>query len=236
MVKKWIPLESNPSVFNDFASKLGIDVSQYSFCDVFGLDEDLLSMVPQPVIAVLMCFPITEDTETAAKEEDEAAAKRGGEPPQVYYMKQTIGNACGTIALLHAVANNQPALQLAQPSFLHQFLGATQSLDPVSRGKYLEEPPEGAPSIEEAHQTAAAEGDSAPPADEEEVDLHFVAFVECQGRLIQLDGRRAGPVDHGTTSPATLLQDTARVVQTSFMDKVDSLSFNLMALAATADE
>ena len=32
---------------------------------------------------------------------------REGRPvdPSLYYMKQTIGNACGTIALLHAVAN-----------------------------------------------------------------------------------------------------------------------------------
>lgn len=32
--------------------------------------------------------------------------------PSLYYMKQTIGNACGTIALLHAVANNRQSLDL----------------------------------------------------------------------------------------------------------------------------
>lgn len=39
MTKKWIPLESNPDVLNDFVTSLGIDVSRYSFSDVFGLDE-----------------------------------------------------------------------------------------------------------------------------------------------------------------------------------------------------
>ena len=39
MGKKWLPLESNPEVLNDFVSKLGYDTSKYSFCDVFGLDE-----------------------------------------------------------------------------------------------------------------------------------------------------------------------------------------------------
>jgi hypothetical protein len=36
--KKWVPLESNPDVLTDFAQKLGLDTSQYSFCDVYGLD------------------------------------------------------------------------------------------------------------------------------------------------------------------------------------------------------
>ena len=38
MGKKWLPLESNPEVLNDFVSKLGFDTTKYSFCDVFGLD------------------------------------------------------------------------------------------------------------------------------------------------------------------------------------------------------
>lgn len=37
--KRWLPLESNPEVMNDFAGKLGLDTSAVSFCDVFGLDE-----------------------------------------------------------------------------------------------------------------------------------------------------------------------------------------------------
>jgi ubiquitin carboxyl-terminal hydrolase L3 len=32
----------------------------------------------------------------------------------VYFMKQTIGNACGTIGLIHAVANNQASLEFGK--------------------------------------------------------------------------------------------------------------------------
>ena len=39
MGKRWLPLESNPDVLNDFVQKLGFDISKYAFCDVFGLDE-----------------------------------------------------------------------------------------------------------------------------------------------------------------------------------------------------
>ena len=36
--------------------------------------------------------------------------------PDVYFMKQTIGNACGTIGLIHAVANNQASLEFGKCS------------------------------------------------------------------------------------------------------------------------
>ena len=39
MGKKWVPLESNPEVLNQFARTLGFDVRTYAFCDVLGLDE-----------------------------------------------------------------------------------------------------------------------------------------------------------------------------------------------------
>lgn len=39
MGKRWIPLESNPDVFNDFSAKIGAPVEEYAFCDVYGMDE-----------------------------------------------------------------------------------------------------------------------------------------------------------------------------------------------------
>ena len=50
------------------------------------------------------------------------------------------------------------------------------------------------------------------------------------GRLWELDGCKASPVDHGPTSPATLLQDAARVAR-EFMASAQSLNFTLLALA-----
>ncbi len=59
MRKKWLPLESNPEVLNDFVSKLGYDTSKYCFCDVFGLDEVRLFFRfagRKPLLILELCF------------------------------------------------------------------------------------------------------------------------------------------------------------------------------------
>ena len=37
--------------------------------------------------------------------------------PQVYFIKQSIGNACGTIGLLHALGNNLDSIALGNEIF-----------------------------------------------------------------------------------------------------------------------
>jgi hypothetical protein len=39
MGKKWIPLEANPEVLNEYAQKIGVSGTSYVFTDVYGLDE-----------------------------------------------------------------------------------------------------------------------------------------------------------------------------------------------------
>ena len=55
-------------------------------------------------------------------------------------------------------------------------------------------------------QAAAQAGDTRPPALDEVVALHFVALAQRDGRLLELDGRKPFPIDHGESSPDTLLQ------------------------------
>ena len=58
--KKWFPLESNPTLMNLYCSKLGWDTSKYCWHDVYGLDDWALEMIPQPVLAVIMLYPLSE--------------------------------------------------------------------------------------------------------------------------------------------------------------------------------
>lgn len=82
-------------------------------------------------------------------------------------------------------------------------------------------------------QAAAQEGSTAPPRPEDEVNLHFVALVQKHGKLWELDGRKSFPIDHGPSSPDSVLSDAAKVAK-QFIAQTDSLSFNLIALASTS--
>ncbi|KAL6771494.1 hypothetical protein ACKKBG_A26600 [Auxenochlorella protothecoides x Auxenochlorella symbiontica] len=182
--KHFVPLESNPEVLTSFAANLGADVSNFQFTDVWGLDPDLLAMVPRPVLAVILLFPMeaAPSSRGAASEADDFALQ------SLWYTKQTIGNACGTIAVLHALLNNTEDVALAPGSFLARFREATAAKTPAERAAYLEDPPDASVDITSSHAAAAQAGSTAAPEATADIDLHFVTFVEHGGRLYELDG------------------------------------------------
>lgn len=110
---RWLPLESNPDVMNKFMQGMGMKDS-YVYTDVFGMDEELLAFVPKPVIAVLLLFPVSKGYSDHREAEEAELEKAGGQvvSENVFYMKQTIGNACGTIGLLHSIGNNLDKVEL----------------------------------------------------------------------------------------------------------------------------
>ena len=63
--------------------------------------------------------------------------------------------------------------------------------------------------------------------------LHFVCFSEKDGHLYELDGRKFGAINHGPTTPETLLKDCCAVVK-EMMAATDNIRFTMMALAPTS--
>ncbi|KAM1800600.1 hypothetical protein EV2_032972 [Malus domestica] len=219
--KRWLPLEANPDVMNQFLWGLGLQEDEAECYDVYGLDGELLEMVPNPVLAVLFLYPITTKTE----EERMMQANEKQEPKgNVYFMKQTVGNACGTIGLLHAVGNITSEIKLVEDSFLDKFLKKTASMDPLQRAAFLESDTE----VEVAHSVAANGGDTEAS---DNADTHFICFACVDGELYELDGRKSGPISHGPSSPNSLLQDAAKVIQGMIQKNPDSLNFNVIAIS-----
>lgn len=152
---------------------------------------------------------------------------------KVWFCKQTVGNACGTIGLLHAAANLASEVPPAPGSWLAGFLARTAGMDGGARAEALATDD----SLDAAHAAAASSGQTAAPADDEEVNLHFVAFVHCDGGLYELDGRKPAPVRHGDTSADSLLADAVAVVQREFVARADgNVNFNVVALAPPMDD
>ncbi|OAL04149.1 cysteine proteinase [Phaeosphaeriaceae sp. SRC1lsM3a] len=198
--KRFIPLENNPEVMSALVHKLGLS-EKLAFHDVFSIDEpELLAFVPRPAHALLLVFPVSETYEKFRIQEDKDRPEYQGHGPEeeVVWYKQTIGNACGLIGLLHGVSNGAARSNIDPDSNLAKLLNDAIPLKPVERADLLYD----SEALESAHQAAASGGDTSAPAAEDNVDLHYVCFVKSQNNhLWELDGRRKGPLNRGALSP-----------------------------------
>lgn len=87
-------------------AKLGVP-EKWNIVDVFGLESDTLAWVPKPVLAVILLFPCSENYYKYSEQESKKIKENGQIlVPDIYYLKQYISNACGTVALIHSIANN----------------------------------------------------------------------------------------------------------------------------------
>jgi len=223
----WLPLESNPDVMNKYLQKIGVP-KKWNVVDVLGLDEESLSWVPKPVISVLLLFPCSEKYEVHKKKENAELTENAQIISEnVFHMKQTVRNACGTVALLHSIANNTDKIQLFD-GWLKQFLDDAKELDSAARGSLLEN----CEGVASTHLELAKEGQSNTPGENDPVYHHFIAFVHKDGKLYELDGGKSFPINHGDTTPETLLEDAAKVCRT-FMERDPSdVNFTVVALSA----
>ncbi|XP_071500052.1 ubiquitin carboxyl-terminal hydrolase isozyme L3-like [Diadema antillarum] len=221
---RWVPLESNPQVMSKYMYKLGMS-DKWQFTDVIGLDDDLLMMVPQPVVALVLLFPYSDKTKAFTETEEKKILEDGQTvSDELYYMKQTISNACGTIGVLHAVLNNSPTVSLE--STLKEFLDETKAMTPEERGKKLES----SETISQAHEVSAQEGQTEAPQADEDVCPHFIALVEKEGCVYELDGRKKFPINHGPVEES-FLKSAANVCKKFMARDPSELRFTVLALA-----
>ena len=227
--KKWFPLESNPSVMTSYVEKWGFPTDKYEFVDVLSTEEWALAMVPTPVQAVVMLYPIKDSSERLRKEQATRIAEEGQTlSSNVYYMKQYVGNACGTIGLLHAIGNSTVKSDIKSDSFLTRFFSKTRDKSPEEIASILEDDAE----VEATHGSAAQQGQSSLQDIDEPINTHFVCFSHVDGGLYELDGRKDSAIYHGPSCQDTLLRDACTVISKEFMEKdPEEVRFTIIALA-----
>ncbi|KAF2143737.1 uncharacterized protein K452DRAFT_224874 [Aplosporella prunicola CBS 121167] len=239
--KRFVPLENNPEVMSLLVHKLGLS-EKLAFHDVFSIDEpELLAFVPRPALALLLIFPVSETYEKFRVQEDSPKPEYQGSGPDepVVWYKQTIGNACGLIGLLHGVSNGAARSYIEPNSNLSKLISDAIPLKPVERAELLYE----SQALESAHQSAATGGDTSAPEADVSVDLHFVCFIKSEdNHLWEMDGRRKGPLDRGvlTADEDVLSEKALDLGVRSFLKREQEagggdLRFSLIALSPSLD-
>ncbi|KAM4066887.1 ubiquitin carboxyl-terminal hydrolase, family 1 domain-containing protein [Hirsutella rhossiliensis] len=235
--KTFIPLENNPDVFTSLVHDLGVS-QQLGFYDVYSVeDAHVLSLAPRPALALIFITPpdmyraVRADDGLVKPAGDALTYDQSGSSEPVMWFRQTIGNACGLIALLHCVANGEAADLVKPGSDLHALLERATPLKPIPRAAALYDSEE----LERAHMRAARLGDTAAPRAEEHAVYHFLAFVKGKdGHLWELEGSVDGPIDRGELGgEEDLLSDRALDlgVRRFLKHAGGNLEFSLVALA-----
>ncbi|KAI1281733.1 ubiquitin C-terminal hydrolase L3 [Xylaria sp. FL0933] len=200
-VKKYfIPLESNPELFTELIHKLGMS-KRLVFHDLLTLspaDEDLLSFVPRPVLALVLVIPAPDGYAARIREEEKEVPlhDKTGDEEDAMFFHQTIGNACGLYATLHAVSNGEARSFIEPSTHIARLIERCTPLNSAQRIEALESDEE----LAAAHASVGARGSTAPPGDlTVEPPFAYMTFVKSRtsGRLYQLEGCRKAPLDLG---------------------------------------
>ncbi|KAL0947865.1 hypothetical protein HGRIS_010500 [Hohenbuehelia grisea] len=165
-------------------------------------------MVPQPVKAVILLFPVTGSIKAQREEEDVRIKADGQVPvdPTVVWIKQTIGNACGTMALLHALANSDVAF--GPQSALAKFIDQCKPLSPEERAHLLQT----TPLFTSIHAETAATGQTAASEADMNTDLHFTVFVSAPEADFREKARIAG-TEAGQAALEDAVKDADKAAQ-----------------------
>jgi len=213
-VKIFKPLESDPEIFTMLMHRLGVH-QKFCFDDVL----DYKAESEEPALALIVIFP-----ESADDELEKAAVESQRQPilnDTMKFIKQTIDNSCGLIAVIHCVLNTVAANSISKPLNIQRLpkninrsikgqnsilYNAIQSSKGVT--KFLEESEE----LESVYQLAVESGETEIT---DEVKYHYIALVGgVDGKLYELDGERSSPLIKGSSlKKGYILHDSEQVEQ-----------------------
>ncbi|KAK2195310.1 bifunctional Peptidase C12 [Babesia duncani] len=224
-MKTWIPLEANPEVFSDYAKSLG--VTDLLFQDIYSYDDWGLDLIKKPACGIIFLFPLTHQINR--KRIELAAESVSKVSEKVWFTKQAIPNACGTVALLHLL-NNLGQYDENDESIINKIARETSGKTSRTIGKFLRN----AQDIQELHTKFESSGQSRA-SNHDMVNTHFTTFVIVEGDLYELDGQLEGPINHGSADPSEFLQKAANIIRTNFMQvDPDDVRFASIAVSFNA--
>jgi len=206
------PLSNDPVSMAEYAQKLGLSPTCFECSEIYSFDPEVLQFVPPNARAVIFLFPIGESSGFLETRHMNDGPVEGTAP---WFSIQTLGNACGTIAVLHTIFNSLDQFDVVEGSWLHEFIAKSMDMSPQERARFIEFDN----SVKRIHENAAM--DDSTPIIEEDMNNHFIAFVPFEGKVWELDGRKPQPICHGPYSD--FLVQATDVIQREFIPHVDDI-------------
>ena len=218
----WCTIESDPGVFTELISGMGVQGVQVE--ELFTLDvEELQSYDPAYGLVFLFKWQKSGNQECLPYV-----------PENLFFARQVITNACATQAILSVLLNSAELAPNLGP-ILTDFKEFTTGFGPEDTGEALSN----CDPIREVHNSFARpdafvmESKSGKKQDA----FHFVGYVPVNGHLYELDGLQPGPIDHGEVGADTWKQHALQVIQ----DRISSydlteLRFTLLVLTRNRKE
>jgi len=215
----WCLIESDPGVFTELIQKFGVAGVQVE--ELWSLDKENFVEV-KPVYGLVFLFKWTPDSDPAG------SVVQDSRLDSIFFAKQVINNACATQAIMSVLMNIEDT-NVTLGTTLKEFKEFCGALDPETKGLALSN----SEQIRSVHNSFARqtlfEFDS-KKADKDDDVFHFVSYVPINGRIYELDGLKAGPVDHGPAGDDWT--DAVRPIIEARMMKYTQgeIHFNLMAV------
>ncbi|CAM9898674.1 unnamed protein product [Lampetra fluviatilis] len=233
MNKGWLELESDPGLFTLLVEDFGVNGVQVE--EIY----DLQSKCNGPVYGFIFLFKWIEERRSRRKVSpllDEASVIHDDIVNNMFFAHQLIPNSCATHALLSVLLNCE---EVELGPTLSRMKDFTRGFGPESKGYAIGN----APALAKAHNSHARPEPRHLPEKQNGLSavrtmeaFHFVSYVPINGRLFELDGLKAYPIDHGPWGEEEEWTDKARRV---IMERIGlatggepyhDIRFNLMAV------
>lgn len=211
---------------NKYIENLGFQTHSYQFVDVFSTEDWALSMIPQPVAAVILLYPLTP------KQLEYTDEPQTNPNDNVWFMKQRISNACGTMGILHSLLNVESQVldvSVTKDSWLDAFHSKTKTLSAIEKAEVLEADE----IIRTLHDKATSDDSNQTNRGnlEDRVETHFIALIRKNDKLYECDGRKESAIEHGDcASPMELLPKAINVIREFMARDPTELRFTIVAL------
>jgi len=216
MSDSWTTIESDPGVFTQLIKEMGVEGILVE--EIYDLSEEALENL-KPVYGLIFLFNWAKNE---APVDMDAINK-------MFFAKQKVNNACATQAILGILLNlSENEIKLGKE--LEQFKENTKDLDPTMKGIAIGENDH----IRKVHNSFKTqepfESDERMATSKDDV-FHFISYVPVNGHLMEIDGLKEGPVNHGECTKENWLSKVKPVIENRIAQyQTSEIRFNLMAV------